>query len=276
MRFLLRALALVFVLLLVASAAARPSVKTLAERLEKGSDFRVRMGAALELGKRKDSAARRPLEKALGDENPAVRAAAAAALRVLGDRAAIPALERHAKDKSRAVRAQIKSTLAALRKKKSSVGKITTGPTVLVKLGNVSANKNAGSSKDKAKLLGQFKRASKKKLRTLPGVKVMRDSEDAASKARKQPVVMVTGRLRRAEMSKEGNSVVYSAKVEYVMHRMPERAIASLVSGSAQGRASSAVARDEKKLAQLRREVLTAAVASAMRRASEAIRAAVK
>ena len=77
-------------------------------------------------------------------------------------------------------------------------------------------------------------------------------------------------------MRREGDSVVYSAKVEYVVHRMPERAIASLVSGSARGKASSSVMQDEKRLAALRLDVLSAAVASAMRRAPEAIRAAMR
>ena len=53
-----------------------------------GTDFRLRVAAALSLGKSKSAGARPALEKALGDPNPAVRAAAAAGLGASGDPAA--------------------------------------------------------------------------------------------------------------------------------------------------------------------------------------------
>ena len=279
MRNLARAVALGFVLCLAVTASAAPSVRSLISRLEHGSDFRIRMRAALELGKLKHEAGRAPLERALGDESPAVRAAAAAALEVHGDRRAIPALERRLRDPSSSVRAQVKAALDALRRQPADEEQAGDSPVVLVHLGDVSAAKKSGVSRGaKAKLAGEIKRAARSRLAKLPGVKVMHDSEDAAARARQGsvPVVLLTGRIRRAELSREGGRLVYSAKVEYVVHRMPGRAIASLVSGSAQGEASESVARDRKKLAALRSEVLAAAVASAMRRAPEAIRAAMK
>src|SRR5262249_17354866 len=54
---------------------------------------RIRVAAALALGKSKSPGARPALEKALGDAHPAVRSAAAAALGTLGDARAIPALK---------------------------------------------------------------------------------------------------------------------------------------------------------------------------------------
>jgi hypothetical protein len=280
MRRLFRALALGFVLLVAATTAARPNVRMLIDRLEHGSDFRVRMGAALELGKRKDQTAREPLERALSDENPAVRAAAAAALALLGDARAIPALEKHLQDQSRAVRDQVKSAIAKLRKAESDSDQSASQATsVLVLIGDVSAHKTAGSSKEvKRKLLEHFVRTSRQNLGKLPGVRVLAEGEDPGAEggAGSVPLVMVTCRLQQAEMRQDGENIVYSAKVEYVVHRMPERAIAALVSGSAKGSAASSVARDEKRLAALRLDVLTAAVASAMRRAPEAIRAAMR
>ena len=64
------------------SAFAQP-VGDLIQKLEEGSDFRVRVQAALELGKTHGRSARLALETALDDENAAVRAAAAAGLKVM-------------------------------------------------------------------------------------------------------------------------------------------------------------------------------------------------
>src|SRR5262245_13790554 len=61
--------------------------------LATGTDFRLRVAAALALGKSTSPGARAALEKALGDAHPAVRAAAAAALGALGDGRSIPALK---------------------------------------------------------------------------------------------------------------------------------------------------------------------------------------
>jgi hypothetical protein len=69
--------------------------------------------------------------------------------------------------------------------------------------------------------------------------------------------------------------VTYSAKDEYVLHRMPEQAIMGKVSGSASATASEAEVRDKRKRAELRQAVLDAAVASAVRRTPAALQAVV-
>ncbi len=102
-------------MLLIGSASSAASVSLLIDRLKNGEDFRVRVQAALELGKSKSAKARVPLEQALDDNNAAVRAAAAAALKAHGDKRSIVALERHRKDSSPAVRSQIEHSIAALR-----------------------------------------------------------------------------------------------------------------------------------------------------------------
>lgn len=265
----LRSLVLLATLVLATSASAvSDEVARLAERLRGGEDFRVRVQAALELGKTHDSDAREPLERGLDDENAAVRVAAAAALKVLGDRRAIPALERHERDASPAVRSQIKTTLEVLRGKGASSDK----PRVLVKLGSITA-KGRGQS-----LRGQVESASRSRLSELPGVSVLDPDADAKSEGEraKLPVVMVTGSLRKLNEAKEGGSVVYSASVEFIMHKMPEQSIAATVTGSASTRASAKEAKDGSRADELRRTVITAAVDSAMRRASAALSAASK
>lgn len=260
---LLRPLVIALAVLLAGPALAGSSVATLINRLEHGKDFRVRVQAALQLGKTHSKYALKPLEKALDDSNAAVRAAAAAALKVLGDKRAIHALKEHRLDTSASVRSQIKVSIRALER----IGHRHEKPKVLVKLGRIHASVRY------KRLLGEVERTSRTQLDELPGVKVLDDSDDykAAAKRRKPPVVMVTGRLRRLRASWEGSTVIYSAKMEYVMHRMPQRAIAGTVSGSASTRASASEAKDRRRAAQLKHAVLVAAIESAIRRAPAAL-----
>lgn len=263
MNRLLCSLVIALAVLLAGPALAGSRLATLIDRLEHGQDFRVRVQAALQLGKTHDHRARRPLEAALDDSNAAVRAASAAALEVLGDKRAIHALKLHRLDPSAAVRSQIQASIRALER----IGHRHEKTKVLVKLGRIHASYRY------RRFLDEAKRASRARLDDLPGVRVLDDSDDyeAAAKRRKPPVVMVTGRIRRLGASREGSSIVYSAKMEYVMHRMPQQTIAGTVSGSASTRASVAEASDSRRAAQLRHVVLDAAIDSAIRRAPAAL-----
>jgi HEAT repeats len=261
---LVRLLALAVCLLLAGTAMATP-IATLINELEHGSDFRVRVEAALELGKTHSEAALHPLEGALDDSNAAVRTAAAAALKVLGNKAAIPSLKQHRLDRSSAVRAQIRASLAAL---EGHHGKAK----LLVKLGKIRDGAGVRSSA----VISVLVQASRDKLGELPGVRVLDDSDDyrAAARRRDPPVVMVTGRLKRLGASRQGGEIVVSAKIEYVVHRMPQQSIAATVSGSASTTATSADLRDSARMAELKNAVLVAAVDSAIRRAPPALESA--
>jgi hypothetical protein len=231
----------------------------------------MRVQAALDLGKTKDSHARIPLENALDDEHGAVRAAAAAALKVLGDKAALPALRARKNDSSSSVRSQIKSSIAAL---ESSGSSGASKPKVLIKVGQM---KN-GTSVRSNELVGALEQTSRVKLAELPGVEVVEADSDvnAVAKKKRLPAILLTGRIRKLNAEREGRHVVYSASVEYIVHRMPEQSLMASVSGSASARASAEEARDKKRSADIRTQVLEAAVSSAMRRASEAFAAATR
>jgi hypothetical protein len=248
-------------------ALAGPSVSELVDRLKNGEDFRVKVQAALELGKSKAAPAREALEGALDDDNAAVRTASAAALKVLGDKKAIPALEKHKGDSSESVRSQIQATLKALK----ALGE-SASTKVLVKIGAMRSAKGGAGEK---KLLSDLESASRQKFGELPGVKVV-DGDATAEKGKKVPMVMITGHLRKIRESREGSEVVYSASVEYVVHKMPEQAIAGTVSGTASTKASKSEAKDKKRSRELQRMVLAAAIESAIRRAPEALAAATR
>lgn len=271
--------ALIAALLLMGGSAQGQDLQSSIDKLRSSDDFRVRVQAALELGKSKNAEVRVPLEHALDDRKPAVRAAAAAALKVLSDKRALGALKRHQSDPSEAVRAQIRASMEALSEssapESSPAPAPQSGPArLLVKLGAI----RNGTAVKSGALVGKIERASREKLGRLPGVRVVAESEDVNSAAKKKrlPAVMVTGRLARLNASREGEEIVYSASVDYVVARMPEQSIVSTMSGSASAKASTVEARDERRMAELRSLVLEAAIDSAMKRAAIALEAEMK
>src|SRR6188768_1960393 len=277
-----RALLSLALLLTVSSALATPGLDELVEQLKSAPDFRVRVSAALQLGKSLTGDAAQPLEAALDDSNASVRAAAAAALKNLGDQAALPALKAHRSDKSEAVRAQVAAAIKSLEEERISGPK----PKVLIKIGIM---KNGSGVKSK-KIENELADSSRRKLSELPGVRVLAadgsgsgtdtnpgaGSAAGASKGTQSsvPMVMVTGNVSELKASHQGGSITYSASVEYVLHIMPEQAIAAKVSGRASATATEQEAEDASALAELRRSVLEAAIASALRRAPPALLAA--
>lgn len=259
-------------LLVAGSALAAPtSVSDLSERLKQSDDFRVRLQAALELGRSADPEALAPLVRALDDPNASVRTAAAAALEELGDPAAVPALKRHADDASETVRRQVKMTLATF----AAAAHDGTRPArLLVKLGPMKNQTAVKAGRIEAELESE----SRKKLDSLPGVRVIAGSGEAGAEPQKKklPVVMVTGHIQKLQASRDGADIVYSASVEYILHTMPDESIAAKVSGSASGTLTAEEAKDESRAAELRHEVLGAAIASALRRAPRALLAAAR
>lgn len=263
-----RSLLTLALLLSAASAWATPGLEELTDQLENGSDFRVKVSAALQLGKSLSGEAAAPLMAALNDPNASVRAAAAAALKNLGEPSALAALRAHRTDKSEAVRAQVTAAIRSLEDERATGPK----PKLLVKIGIM---KN-GSGIKSQKIETELADSSRRKLSELPGVKVLALADENLDPPSKLPMVMVTGKIQELKASREGSSIVYSAIVEYVLHTMPEQSIAAKVSGHASATATQQDATSSAKLAELRRSVLEAAIASALRRAPPALLAAAR
>jgi hypothetical protein len=271
MRLRFGVLALVLLLTTVGASAAPPTINDLVDRLKRSEDFRVRLQAALELGKTADPDALDPLIGALDDPHASVRTAAVAALEELGDPDAVPALKSKRLDRSESVRKQIKTTLAAF----AAAAESGAPPArLLVKIGSM---KNQTTAKV-ARIEVELESESRKKLDELPGVEVLAPSADSGKEAEKKklPVVMVSGQIQKLKASREGSEIVYSASVEYILHTMPDQSIAARVSGSASGTLTQEEASDERRASELRHEVLGAAIASALRRAPRALLAAAR
>lgn len=242
-------------------ALARPTIDALSTRLKESQDFRVRVQAALELGRSKEADALEPLTDALDDTNPSVRAAAAAALGKLGDTRAVPALEHHRQDPARTVNNQVEAALAAL-------AQVAPAPHIHVRLGSVHNGTSVHSPAIEQHILDE----STRKLRELPGVDVVsEEGGDATS-----PEVMITTSIQKLAAARDGDAIVYSASIEYIVHTLPDQTIMARVSGSASSAATEGEARDRTRSAAIRGEVIEAAIRSALSRASRAISAAAR
>ena len=258
------------------SAGARSKFDALNERLKASPDFRVRVQAALELGKTRDPRALTPLSEALDDGDASVRAAAAAALGKLGQPRAIQLLNLHLSDSSSSVRTAIQSALVALAPpKEESPSAAPETRRIVVKLGGVHNGTRVKSRAIEREILAE----SRKKLTEMPGVEVVSiegATAPAATKTDDAPRVMITPSIQRLAASRDGDSIVYSASIEYIVHTLPDEALMGRISGSASAAASEREAADRVATAVLRREVLAAAIQSALSRAPRALLAAAR
>ena len=182
MQRLLRSALLTALVSIALSAPAKPRLDDLTARLG-SSDFRVRVQAALELGRSGDSRALEPLVGALDDRNASVRAAAAAALGKLGDTRGRAPLAEHRSDSSSAVRSEIKNALDKL------TPKATAGEEprkIVVKLGGVHNGTRVKSPAVERDVLAE----SKKKLDEM-GVAVVSERADE-SNSENAPITLVS------------------------------------------------------------------------------------
>ncbi len=269
MKIIKRGLQVLILSLIVAVSASAFAldVDGLIDKLRNGEDFRVRVRAALELGKKDQSIVRVPLERALKDDSAAVRAAAAAALLRHGDPRAIDALTAARKDSSAAVRQQVKASIAGLKARRPKPKtKAPKGVKVLLQVGKT----RDGAKVKSRRIMRELKRSSKEQLKSLPGVMI----DDGNVDAKRLPILRVDTRLSKLDGKKRGGTLVVSARVEYVLYEMPGRSIKGRVSGTASAKATRRQARSKSRIRRLKRRVMLAAVQSAMRRAPEAIEAA--
>jgi hypothetical protein len=242
--------------------------------LATGGDFRLRVAAALALGRSRHPGARPALEKALSDPHPAVRAAASAALGQLGDPASAVALRQAlARESTASVKAQFESTLRKLAGAGSSgsVGR----PKFLVALGRIDIRSGVGATGITS---ANLKATTRSKMAQVPGVEMLADGADAgvASKSRGLPTFTLDGSLTKLAKGQNSSGVSYSARVEFLIRKMPEQAIKGTMSGAAQAEADPREIRGQRELDQLQSDAVSAAVESALRNAPPALEAAMR
>lgn len=244
------------------------------------SDFRVRVAAALALGKSKDNAgARPPLEKALGDGHPAVRSAAAAGLGALGDKDAIPALERQlSSDASDSVKSQIRTSLDRLKGVGANSGAAApslAGVQFVVQLGTM----RNGTSVRGEQLAQVLRSATKSKAQSIPHVAVVEAGDTATLKQaadKKVPIVALDGALLKLAQGQSGTTLTFQAQVEYSLRRVSDQSLKGLLTGSASAFDSTRALGNQKRVAELQDQAVEAAVDSALRGADKSMALAVR
>jgi len=237
-----------------------------------GDDFRLRVRAALLLGKSHDPSARPLLEAALDDAHPAVRTAAAAALAVYGDAGAIPALQRHAGDASSSVKAQIQTAIAALQK--GSGGSWLTTK-VIVQLGDMKNRTGIRGEQPS----GVLRNATRMHASALPGA-VVTDGTDAQllreAASRHVPIVALDGSLQKLTQGQQDTELRIVAQVEFSMRRMPEQSLKGVLNGAATSIGSTSALSNPVLVAQLENQAIDGAVESALRGAAQGFAQAMK
>jgi hypothetical protein len=230
------------------------------------SDFRVRVTAALLLGRGKPAGAREALVAALGDAHPAVRVAAAASLGSLGDTDAISPMERKLSSESQgSVRAQLVSSLEQLRRVKQA----TSGAAALdraryiVQIGDMHNSTNVARAD-----VGEVMRsATSARAQSLPGALVT-DGTDRAllerAGSKKVPVLLLDGSLTRLAQQQQGNNVSCQARVEFTIREIPQHVLRASLSVAATTFGSSQPV-TQRVIVELQNQAVDGAVESALR-----------
>jgi len=256
--------------------------------LTESADFRVRVQAALRLGKVGGPQARADLEKGLRDTHPAVRVACAVALGSMGDQAAVPALEQAMRSESLAsVKTAMKDNVDKLRVaahagsggSASGGGGDPVGPSVerakyVVQLGTM--RNNTGQRSDLDTVMRQVAKAKAGSIKNA----VVLDSADAAvlkrASERKIPVLLVDGSLTRLSQSTaRDGGIIVSAQVDLSIRRVPQQTLKGMVSGNASA-SDDAHGSGNKGIAELQNRAVNGAVESAMSSVSSEIAALAK
>ena len=237
-----------------------------------GPDFRVRVSAALYLGKSKPADARFLLERALEDAHPAVRAAAAAALAQVGDPGAIAKLKKQlGSESSGAVKSQLKASIDALTAKSEPAPTLTLGSArYVVQLGNM---KNATNVRGES--LGTVMRsATRTRAAALKGGVFVEAADGQLVKQageRKIPVLLLDGTITRLAQGASNGNVMFQAQVEYTVRKMPQQTLQGTFTGAATTTDSAQVLSNQGRVAELQDRAVDGAVESAMRGADRGL-----
>jgi hypothetical protein len=259
----------------VASDAAAQTTGVALHELATSGDFRVRVNAALVLGRAGGDGARDALEHALGDPHPAVRIAAATALGHLGDPEALPALEgRLPGEPSPGVAAQLHSSIERLRQSAQPAPAAPDPPArvlpqnirYVVRLGTV-RNATSVRGEDLRRVLRDSARSRARGLRDTVVVEtdaaLLRQASD-----RHLPVVTLDASLTQLLESRVDGSLQIQARVEFTVKR--DQTLRGTLSGGATTFGSGPTISDQSRR-QLEEDAVDGAVQSALRGADQGL-----
>ncbi|MCH2109573.1 MAG: HEAT repeat domain-containing protein [Polyangiaceae bacterium] len=229
-----------------------------------GADFRMRVQAALILGKLSDSQALPALKRGLRDKSLAVRAASASALGIFGDPSVLPSLRRSLSDDSLAVRQTVQTSIEKLERIQRREFRARASAAFLVKLSEVGGTHGSPSA------WGAASQASRRALERLNGVALLRPSEEALESSRRlqKPVVLLRPSIRSLTRRRQVSGYKMAAKVDFLVHEVPGMSLVGNLTGTAEAQS------EEGNLRRLELDVVEAAVRSALGRSRPALEAA--
>lgn len=242
------------------------------KELAESTDFRVRVQAALRLGRAGGRQSRAELEKGLRDVHPAVRVACAVSLGNIGDKDSIPALEQAVRTESFASAKQ--SMKENIDKIRSGSGKAAGAPAdpvtgverakYVVQLGTM--RNNTGQRADLDTIMRE---TAKSKASTIKGAVILDAADETVLRRageRKIPVLVVDGNLTKLSQTQgRDGGVTVSAQVDFSI-RTAKQQLKGMVSGNAMASDNSM-----RGLTELQNRAVNGAVESAMASVSSEI-----
>jgi hypothetical protein len=264
----------------VASRAPAQDSNAALHELADSTDFRVRVSAALIIGRTKPAGGREALERALSDPHPAVRIAVITALGALADTDSLPALERRLRaEPSPGVVAQLRTTIDALHRGPASDSgdddgspqQIPAGARYVVKLGTM---RNAAGVRGED-LRRVLRNSTRTRARELKDAAVLEnDSPLLAQAARRHlPVVTLDGNVTQLLESRIASSMQVQAHVEFTVRR--DQTLRGTLSGGATTSGSGPTLTDDGRK-RLEDEAVDGAVQSALRGADQGLMVAAR
>jgi len=254
-------------MMLVLAAVTSSGHSTAGDReLTESADFRVRVQAALRLGRTGGAGSRADLETGLRDAHPAVRVACAVALGQMGDAAAAPALLAAMKSESfPSAKTSMKEAHDKLRaggaNKPADASTGVEKAQYVVQLGTMRNNTGQRADLDTV-----MRSAARSKAGSIKNAVIL-DNADAAiirrAGERKIPVLLVDGNLSRLSQTtgKDGGLIV-SAQVDLSIIRVPGQTLKGTVSGKAS--ASDDARNTNKGITELQNRAVNGAIESAI------------
>jgi hypothetical protein len=214
--------ALGLLVLLLAAPARADKVDDLIQVLGSDDSYKVRVQAALVLGKLKDKRAVPSLVKALVDENPTVRAVAAQALGAIGDDKAVSALKKASiSDESEFVRREAQQAIKKL--SASSTVPTPSAARFFMALGPMTGK----SKKVSADSVEIFKNALQRELGKTPGVTL----EPGGDRGRTG--YWIDGSIVRLTVQQQGGFTEITCDVKVLVASWPGKAIIMWTDGGA-------------------------------------------
>jgi len=264
----------------IAKPAPADDAPAAVHELATSSDFRIRVNAALVLGRNGGEGAREALENALGDAHPAVRIAAATALGYLGDPLALAALERRLPgEPSPGVAAQIHASIERLQNGAAPAQEAPAPPPrvlpqnvrYVVRLGTM---RNATSVRGD-ELRRVLRDSARSRARSLRDTVVIESDASLLRQAaeRHLPVVTLDANLTQLNESRVAGSFQVQAHVEFTVRR--DQTLRGTLSGGATTFGSGPTISDQSRR-QLEEDAVDGAVQSALRGADQGLMVAAR